>query len=100
MMSGQVSAEIGHWYRPIDNHNLFEVVAIDYEEQTIEIQNFDGNIEEMEFTGWKVLIPYEISPPEDWTGPYEIERDDPAFNTYAINEALKQIEEGCHLEAG
>ena len=77
MMSGQVSAEIGHWYRPIDNDNLFEVVAIDYDEQMIEIQNFDGNIEEMEFTGWKALIPVEIAPPEDWTGPYEIAREDP-----------------------
>ncbi len=92
MMSGQISAEIGHWYRPIDNDNLFEVVAIDYDEQMIEIQNFDGNIEEMEFTGWKVLIPVEIAPPEDWTGPYEIDREDPAFNSYAIDEALIQLE--------
>ena len=92
MMSGQVSAEIGHWYRPIENDNLFEVVAIDYDEQLIEIQNFDGNIEEMEFTGWKALIPVEIAPPEDWTGPYEIDREDPAFNSYAIDEALVQLE--------
>ncbi len=92
MMSGQVSAEIGHWYRRLDEKNLFEVVAIDYDEQLIEIQNFDGDIEEMEFNGWKVLMPMEIAPPEDWTGPYEIEREDPVFSSYAIDEALISIE--------
>ena len=92
MMSGQISAEIGHWYRPINNNDLFEVVAIDYEEQSIEIQYFDGEIEALEFSGWKALIPLESAPPEDWTGPFEIDRQDPAFNDYAINEALMSIE--------
>ena len=88
MMSGQVTAEIGHWYRSVNNNDLFEVVAIDYDEQVIEIQNFDGDIAEMEFNGWKVCFPIEIAPPEDWTGPYEIDTDDTAFNVYALNEAL------------
>jgi len=92
MMSGQVSAEIGKWYRQLENANLFEVVAIDYDEQVIEIQYFDGNIEEIEFDGWKAIIPQQIAPPEDWTGPYEIERDDPVFNSYAVSEALIQLD--------
>jgi len=93
MMSGQVSAEIGHWYRAIANDSFFEVVAIDYDEQSIEIQYFDGEIEEVEFSGWKTLIPIEAAPPEDWTGPYEIDRQDPAFNEYAINEALISLDQ-------
>ena len=92
MNSGQVSAEIGHWYRPVNYKELFEVVAIDYDEQSIEIQYFDGEIEELEFTGWKALILLETAPPEDWTGPFEIDRQDPAFNDYAINEALLAID--------
>ena len=95
MMSGQVTAEIGHWYRSLNSDELFEVVAIDYDEQLIETQYFDGNIEEIEFNGWKVLFPVEIAPPEDWTGPYEIDVDDTAFNSYAINEALVQ-QKGSH----
>ena len=91
MMSGQVTAEIGHWYRLYNKSDRFEVVAIDYDDQMIEIQKFDGDIEEMEFNGWKVLFPIEISPPEDWTGPYEIESEDSAFNAYAKNEALLQL---------
>jgi hypothetical protein len=93
MMSGQISAEIGHWYRPISNESLFEVVAIDYDDQHIEIQYFDGEIEELEFSGWKTLIPVEAAPPEDWSGAYEIDRQDPLFNEYALNEALVAIEQ-------
>ncbi|MGX5173771.1 DUF6763 family protein [Aliikangiella sp. IMCC44653] len=93
MMSGQVSAEIGHWYRPITDPNVFEVVAIDYDDQTVEIQYFDGDIEELDFSGWKSLNPLETAPPEDWTGPFELERQDPAFNDYAINEALQSLEQ-------
>lgn len=88
MMSGQISAEIGHWYRPFSGDNLFEVVAIDYDDQVIEVQHFDGEVEEIDFNGWKTIIPIETSPPEDWTGPFEINRQDPAFNDYAIHEAI------------
>ena len=91
MMSGQVTAEIGHWYKALSGNERFEVVAIDYDEQSIEIQNFDGDIQEVEFNSWKVLFPVEIAPPEDWTGPYEIDTDDTAFNVYAINEALMHL---------
>lgn len=92
-MSGQISAEIGHWYRPMNSDSLFEVVAIDYDDQNIEIQYFDGEIEELDFVGWKTRVPVETAPPEDWTGPFEIDRQDPAFNDYAINEALMSIEQ-------
>ncbi len=93
MMSGQISAEIGRWYRPFNGNDLFEVVAIDFDEQNIEVQHFDGEIEEIDFNGWKTIIPVETAPPEDWTGPYEIDRQDPAFNDYAINEALISLEQ-------
>jgi len=93
MMSGQISAEIGHWYRSITSEALFEVVAIDFDDQSIAIQYFDGEIAELDFTGWKTLVPVESAPPEDWTGPFEIDRQDPAFNEYAMNEALISLEQ-------
>jgi hypothetical protein len=99
MMSGQVTAEIGHWYRPFNSQSMFEVVAIDFDEQTIEIQYYDGEIAELDFTAWKTVIPLEAATPEDWTGPYEIERQDPAFNDYAINEALQQLERQLEQQA-
>ncbi len=90
MMSGQVSAEISHWYRPINQDSLFEVVSIDYDRQKIEIEFFDGDIEEIGFNGWKVSAPIEVQPPEQWLDSSDLEVEDPVFNAYAINEAILQ----------
>lgn len=92
MMSGQVSAEIGRWYRFTNRMNSFEVVAIDFNEQSVEVQCFDGSIEQIEFNLWKATCSTQISPPEDWSGPYASERDDQPFNDYAVNEALSLLD--------
>ena len=42
---------VGEWYRGGTNE-LFEVVAIDDQDQTIEIQYFDGTVAEMDFDSW------------------------------------------------
>ncbi len=42
---------VGEWYRGGTNE-LFEVVAIDAQDQTIEIQYFDGTVAEMDFDSW------------------------------------------------
>jgi len=90
MMSGQISAEISHWYRQLNQENLFEVVSIDYDRQKIEIEFFDGDVEEMGFNGWKVTAPIEVQPPQPWLEISNLEQDDPAFNAYALSEAIKQ----------
>ena len=43
---------IGDWYR-LDSGSLFEVVAYDDDDGTIEIQYFDGTVEEMDIEDWK-----------------------------------------------
>jgi hypothetical protein len=45
---------VGRWYRRL-NGNLFEVVAVDEERSTVELQHFDGTIEGLEFDVWKVI---------------------------------------------
>jgi len=90
MMSGQISAEISHWYRPLNQEILFEVVSIDYDRQKIEIEFFDGDVEEMGFNGWKVSAPIEVQPPQPWLETTNLEQDDPTFNAYAIDEAINQ----------
>jgi hypothetical protein len=53
------------------------VVAIDEDGETIEIQHFDGDLEDIELDSWHELEIEPIEPPEDWTGPIDdIERDD------------------------
>jgi hypothetical protein len=70
---------VGQWYRGATNE-LFEVVAIDHEDETIEVQYFDGSITEMEFDSWnEQLVDNDIEvadAPEDWTGSIDIDSED------------------------
>jgi hypothetical protein len=70
---------VGQWYRGGTNE-LFEVVAIDHQDQTIEIQYFDGSVTEMEFDSWnEQLLDEQIDaadPPEDWSGAVDVEAED------------------------
>jgi hypothetical protein len=49
---------IGQWYRR-PGGDSFEVVAVDPDDRTIEIQYFDGTIEELELEEW---LEYEAEP--------------------------------------
>jgi hypothetical protein len=67
---------IGDWYRSAAD-GLFEVVAYDEDDGTIEIQYFDGTIEEMERDDWNAqwkdgtLEAGEA--PEDWSGSVDVD---------------------------
>ena len=64
-----------HWFkRP--NGTLFEVVAIDEEDATVEIQQFDGTIDELEIERWPQLLLTEVSAPEDWSGSVDMDPED------------------------
>jgi hypothetical protein len=68
---------IGNWYRNQETGNDFEVVALDEDAQTIEIQYFDGEVEELDLDTWYELLIEAIETPEDWSGPFdEMEADD------------------------
>jgi len=72
---------VSQWYRHLDKGQQFYVTAIDDEEGTIDIQHFDGDVEEMDFDDWHELVIEPIEPPEDWTGPVDdIERDDLGYS--------------------
>ena len=43
---------IGNWYR-IQGSDSFEVVAYDEDDGTIELQYFDGTVEEMDIQDWQ-----------------------------------------------
>ncbi len=66
---------IGHWFRR-PNGMLFEVVAIDEQDSTIEIQQFDGTIDEVELEAWPDLLLVEVSAPEDWSGAVDMDPED------------------------
>jgi hypothetical protein len=70
---------IGDWYR-LNGGESFEVVAFDDDDGTIDIQYFDGTLEEMDREDWEsqwadgTLETAEA--PEDWSGSVDIERTD------------------------
>ena len=66
---------IGKWFRR-PNGNMFEVVAVDEQDHTIEIQHFDATIEEVDLESWAELLTVEISAPEDWSGSVDMDPDD------------------------
>jgi hypothetical protein len=66
---------IGNWYRRTGGDS-FEVVAIDPDDRTIEIQYFDGTIEELELDEWLEDVIEASEPPEDWTGSVDVEPED------------------------
>lgn len=66
---------IGHWYRG-SSGELFEIVAIDPDDETIELQHFDGTLEEIDLDTWNERPPEETTAPEDWTGSVDVEPED------------------------
>jgi len=66
---------IGRWFRR-PNGNTFEVVAVDEEDHTIELQHFDGTIEEVDLESWAELLTVEVAAPEDWSGSVDMDPDD------------------------
>src|SRR5262245_58607937 len=71
---------IGDWYRQKEGGALFEVVAFDDDDGTIEIQYFDGTVEEMDVEDWEGQWDdgalESAEPPEDWTGSVDVESED------------------------
>jgi hypothetical protein len=67
---------IGVWYKSPEIQDIFEIVALDPENDCIEIQYFNGEIEEMDLSSWNELNIVEIDPPEDWSGAYEMNKED------------------------
>jgi len=68
---------IAQWYHYPQKSEKFQVTAIDEQSDSVEIQYFDGNIDEFELTTWYTLEIEPIETPEDWTGPLNnIEKDD------------------------
>jgi hypothetical protein len=68
---------IGNWYRNEETGNDFEVIALDEDAQTVEIQYFDGELEELDLDAWYELPLEAIEAPEDWSGPFDaMEPDD------------------------
>jgi hypothetical protein len=71
---------VQNWYQFLDKGQIFRVVAVDEDSGYIEIQHYDGDVEEIDMDVWDELDIELIEPPEDWTGPVDyVERDDMGY---------------------
>lgn len=66
---------IGSWYRHPDG-TLFEVVAVDEDDATIELQHFDGTLDEVDLDIWSGLLVESVGAPEDWSGSVDVDPAD------------------------
>ena len=93
---------IGNWYR-IQGSESFEVVAFDEDDGTIELQYFDGTVEEMDLEDWNAEKENgaleEIEPPEDWTGSVDVdpEEDDARGAAGAFDKDDDRRQSACKL---
>lgn len=76
-MNSEADPIVGNWYRHLDKGQPFVVVAVDDEAGLVEIQHFDGDLEEIELEAWYRLPIEPIEEPENWSGPLDVaELDD------------------------
>lgn len=78
-MSTQLTIPVvGQWYRPSSSKGqLFEVISIDDQYSNIEIQFFDGNIDQLELESWLEMDINLEDAPENWYGAIDVpELDD------------------------
>lgn len=66
---------LGQWFRQ-PNGTLLRVVAVDEDNGTVEVQFFDGTIDEIELDSWRELFLIEVAAPEDWSGSVDMDPDD------------------------
>jgi hypothetical protein len=70
-MGNRLPPIVGNWYAHRDKGALFQVVALDEDAGTIEIQEFDGGLDELDLDEWRALSVYGAAQPEDWGGPLD-----------------------------
>ena len=91
-MAVGIQPVVGDWYMA-PGGDTFEVVAFDGEDDSVEIQYFDGAIEELDLETWLEVSARPIEPPEDWSGSMDVSRED-----YGVDDMLPSQRAGNPLD--
>lgn len=70
-MDFDASPLVGSWYRRLDRPQPFRVVAFDRDAGSIDIEYFDGTLDEWPLDHWRALDIEPCETPQDWTGPFD-----------------------------
>lgn len=71
-MATDVDPIVDNWYQYLDIGQTFLVVAVDQESELVEVQHFDGDLEEITISNWYDLNIETSVAPENWSGPIDI----------------------------
>jgi hypothetical protein len=80
-MDERINPEIGQWYLRRNKGEMFRVNGYDERSRTIEIQTFDGDVDEIDTRAWRAMHLERAGEPQDWTGPIDVvELDDLGYS--------------------
>ena len=71
-MRNELDPIIGQWYAQLDKGQRFYVTAIQEAADTVEVQHFDGDLEEFTLDDWRELNIALCEEPENWSGPIDV----------------------------
>jgi len=88
---------IGAWYCQ-SGGQLLEVVAVDEDAGTVEVQYFDGTVEEFDLEDWneqwKSGALESAEAPEDWSGSVDVEGEDESPGSLDSIDADRRLSAG------
>ena len=64
---------VDSWYHLAEKSQKFLITAIDEHSDTVEIQYFDGTLDEIDLATWYAMDVERVEAPEDWTGPVDMD---------------------------
>ena len=70
-MNSHIAVVPGQWYLDRGSGNIFQIVSVDEDDRSIDIQYADGSLEEMSLDEWAVTDLESCEQPEDWVGPFD-----------------------------
>jgi hypothetical protein len=66
----------GQWYEDLDENEIFKVLAVDPDAETVQIQYEDGDTEVIDLDTWHELDLEQAQQPEGWSDEVATEDDD------------------------
>jgi hypothetical protein len=76
-MNNRIAAVPGQWYLDRGPGDMFQIISVDEDDGSIDVQYADGSLEEMSVDDWVTRRLEQCEQPEDWVGSFDdLEADD------------------------
>ena len=70
-MNNRIAAIPGQWYLDRGSGDMFQIVSIDEDDGSIDVQHADGSLEERSVGDWLTRELERCEQPEDWVGSFD-----------------------------